>query len=222
MWGHEQAGIASGRLLFVVALLWTGQIASAAQSLAGRYRVSGGPDVASELVLSADGRFTYFLAAGSLDEQSAGRWQADGKLLHLTTIPTPVQAVFSRGAVGTSKEAGLILHVTGPHGGGIPAVDFRIGFDAGEPVEGYTQEYGWSLPAEEKRTPRWVEFAVPMYELRSQRFPLDMVHGNVMTFVITPHDLGTIDFTNVRIDVQPGRLTRHRGDALVLFEAEGR
>jgi hypothetical protein len=194
----------------------------AAGSPIGTYRLQDGPDVASEIALHADGTFQYFLMAGSLDEASKGRWTAKGKALHLVTIPKPVAAVFSAGTVARSTDAPLILHVVGQKGGGIAAVDLRVGFDAGKPVEDYTQDYGWTLSTDEKRVPRWVEFGVPIYQLRSQRFVIEVSKGNVLTFVLTPNDLGVIDFTGWQIDIQPGKLIVHRGEQLLTYEAAGR
>lgn len=190
-----------------------------AEGPAGRYRLTGEQDVASELILMPDGRFAYMLMAGSLDEQAQGRWTADGRLLRLVTLPQPVAPVFSAGSVTQMPDAGFTLHVTGPNGRGIAAVDVTVGFDSGEPVEGYTQEYGWSLSGEERRMPRWAEFSVPIYALRSQRFPIDATKGNDQTFILTPNDIGTIDFRDIIIEVAREGLIVHRYGALLRYEA---
>ena len=185
---------------------------------AGTYRM-GGHDVASELVLTRDGKFTYFLAAGSLDEQAAGTWSIKGSMLHLVTLPKPVAAVFAAGKRRQTKVSPLIVHVVAPNGQGIAAVDLQVGLDSGEPAEGYTQDYGWSLPEGEKRIPRWVEFTLPIYALKSQRFAItDLAGGNELTFVLTPNDLGRIDFATIPIDIAPDRLTMHRWGNLAVFE----
>ena len=218
----EKFGFHIGRAIWVifcaVALALTGQVAVAADSVAGRYRLHDGPDVASELLLRPDGKFEYFLMAGSLDEQSSGTWQVDGGALQLTTTPKPVPAVFTAGAASSAPDAALVLHVTDPAGNGIAAVHFTLGFDSGEPVESYTQDYGWTLDKLEQRTPRWIEFSVPIHNLQSPRFLIDLARGNEQTFVLTPNDLGTVDFTNMQIDIQPRRLIMHRYGALMRFE----
>lgn len=218
-WHRGSPSTVGGRLFVVCVSMLMSQSLSAADPLAGRYRIAGGPDVASELVLKPDGSFEYFLSAGSLDEHAKGRWNAEGKVLHLTTLPKPIAPVFSAGSTSTSADAPLILHVTDPNGGGVAAVDLRVGFDTGNTVEDYTQDYGWSMPEQERRTPRWVEFAVPIYQLRSPRFRIDLSKGNVLTFILTPNDIGEIDFTGMRVEVGPGRLIVHRGNALLTFEA---
>jgi hypothetical protein len=208
-----------GLLLASLSLLIS-QSSAARSKLEGRYRLSGGPDEAAELILKPGGTFEYFLAAGSLDEHAKGRWQDEHRHLQLTTIPKPVAPVFSTGAASRVADAPLVLHVTGPRGGGIAGVDLRVGFDRGEDIDAYTQDYGWSLPEQERRTPRWVEFGVPIYQLNSQRFLLDLTNGNELTFLLTPNDMGEIDFTGMQIDVEPSRIIIHRGEALMVFSRD--
>ena len=62
---------------------------------------------------------------------------------------------------------------------------------------------------------------MPIYNLRSPRFPIDLSKGNALTFVLTPNDLGTIDFNGIQIDIRPHRLIVHRGGALLTYEAAG-
>ncbi|MCE7798186.1 hypothetical protein LWE61_16725 [Sphingobium sufflavum] len=176
--------------------------------------------MASALVLKRDGSFLYFLSMGSLDEQAAGKWRREGKLIRLETIPKPIAAIFAAGSVAKSDGAPLILHVVSPEGRGIAAVDLKVGFDTGEPVEGYTQDYGWSLAAEEGRVPRWVQFFVPIYGLQSARFAIDTAVGNALTFVLIPNDLGILDMADIVLEVQPGRLLMHRNGGELEFDLE--
>ncbi|MEO7814536.1 MAG: hypothetical protein ABIR87_03730 [Sphingomicrobium sp.] len=191
----------------------------AAPSLVGAYRLHQGPDVASELVLKADGTFEYFLAAGSLDEMATGTWRADGQLLRLQTMPKPVPPVFSAGPATSEAGATLAIHVTAPSGQGIAAVNFVIGFDDGEPVRDYTQDYGWHLADDEKRVPRWIEFSLTAYNLKSQRFAIDRAKGNALSFILTPNDLGVIDFSGVEIHIEPRVLVVHRWGSTMRYEA---
>jgi hypothetical protein len=218
----SRASRALRRVAIAGAIALASQMAAAADGPAGHYRINDGPDVASELILRPDGRFEYFLAAGSLDEQAQGTWQVEGGTVRLRTIPKPVPATFAAGSVKAAPGAPLVLHVTNPAGQGISSVHFTIGFDSGPTVKGYTQDYGWSLDGDEKRAPRWIEFSVPIYGLQSGRFPLDLREGNELTFILTPNDIGTIDFTGVQIDIQPNRLVMHRSGALITYEARPR
>jgi hypothetical protein len=200
-------------------LLALGSASAAAEpSPEGEYRLVGEQDVASGLRLQPDGRFQYFLIAGALDEGAQGRWSAVGGLVILVTEPKPVPPVFGAAPAGRTDSAALSVRVATPAGHGIAGVDLRIGFDQGPPIEDYTQEDGWSLPAEEKRTPRWIELKVPMHELVSPRFPIDLAAGNALTFTLTPNDLGILDFDGIRIERSGRALVMVRKGARLRYE----
>ena len=116
----------------------------------------------------------------------------------------------------------LHLLVTWPDGRGVPGVDLMIGFDAGEPVVAYTQEYGWDLSPDETRTPRSVEFAIPMFQLKSQRFALEVDKANSLTFVITPNDLGVADFQDLPLTIGKDQLLMHRYGETLTYELQGK
>jgi hypothetical protein len=185
---------------------------------AGDYRLVGEQDVASGLRLQPDGHFQYFMIAGALDEQAQGRWSVADGIVTLVTQPKPVPPVFSPAAPGRS-DARLSVKVRWPGGRGIAGVDLRIGFDEGAPIDAYTQEDGWSLPAGEERAPRWIELKVPMHEITSPRFPIDLTAGNALAFTLIPHDLGMFDFEGVRIELAKRALLVHRSGARLRYEA---
>jgi hypothetical protein len=207
--------------LVLLMLLAVGSAATGRErSPAGVYRLVGEQDVASGLALRTDGRFDYFLIAGALDEQAKGRWSEAGGVVTLTTEPKPVPPAFSQAPSSVTGTAALAVKVSWPDGRGIALVDLRIGFDEGEPLYGYTQEDGWALPAEEKRTPRWIELKVPMHDFTSPRFAIDLASGNALGFTLTPNDLGTLDFDGVRIEAQEDALIVERGGARLRYQRE--
>ncbi|MEA3010145.1 MAG: hypothetical protein QOJ91_1837 [Sphingomonadales bacterium] len=208
------------RLLLLLPLFLLGAEAGAAdRSPAGSYRLVGEQDVASGLRLQPGGRFQYFLSAGALDEQAQGRWSVAGGVVTLITEPAPVPPVFEAARSTRTAEAALTVKVSSPSGDGIAGVDLRIGFDEGDPVADYTQEYGWSLPADEKRVPRWIELTVPMHGIVSPRFPIDLAAGNALAFTLVPNDLGVLDFGGIRVEVAKKALIVHRGGAALRYEA---
>lgn len=182
-----------------------------ARDFAGRYRLAEGPDVAGQLELTADGRFGYELAAGALDEQARGRWEMRGDMACLTTEPTPKQPAF-RPVEPADQEA--TVRVTWPNGRGIPGVDFTIGFEGGEPVSGYTQEDGWTLPEGEARTPRWIELTEPIYRIRLARTPFA---GRHFRAELVPNDIGVVDFRGACL-IREGK---GRSERYVLRRSEG-
>ena len=200
-------------------LLLAAPAGAAERGPAGSYRLVGEQDVASGLMLRPDGRFQYFLMAGALDEQAEGRWSVAGGIVALVTEPVPVPPVFSQGASAKTEAAALSVKVSSPEGRGIAGVDLRVGFDEGAPVDDYTQEDGWSLPAEEKRTPRWIELMVRMHRVASPRFPIDLGSGNALAFTLAPNDLGVLDFKGVEVELADGALIVHRDGTRLRYEA---
>jgi hypothetical protein len=195
--------------------------AAPAHSPVGLYRLRGVQDAASELALRADGRFSYALAYGALDEEASGRWTRVGNRVFLTSFPKPVPPVFSAGRAARSADAPLKLHVTWPNGRGIPGVDFRVGFESGPPFADYiNNDEGWSLDPAEKRKPVSVRFAFPIYHLESPVFPIDAARANDLTFILTPHDMGRVDFEKLPLDVAPGKLVMHRDGATLEYLRE--
>lgn len=173
----------------------------AAQDLAGRYRAAEGPDVAGQLELRKDGRFGYEFAAGALDERAQGRWEMrkvpGGAQACLTTEPKPVAPVLQPAPVPADQTA--TVRVTWAKSArGIPGVDFVIGFEHGEPATGYTQEDGWTLPEDERRTPRWIELTEPIYRVPLGRtaFP---AAGKFLA-VLIPNDIGVVNFQNACLE----------------------
>lgn len=201
------------RTIWAVAAMLAASVSAmavAGPSFVGNYRLRDGPDVAAELVLKADGRFQYALIAGALDEKAEGRWvEVDGKV-RLHTEPKPRPPAFSAGPQGATKDAPLKILVNWPNGKGIGGIDVTIGFDAGPPVTDYTQYYGWTLSPDETRVPRWVELNEPINGVRSPRFAIDIAKGNALTFVLTPNDLGVVDFDGTIVERIGDRLVVHR------------
>ena len=183
----------------------------------GRYTAAEGPDLASELVIAADGRFSYMLSAGALDERATGRWVADGVAIRLTTEPKPAAPSFRPGPVGRTDEAPIKLLVTWPNGRGIPGIDFLIGFDDGGPVEGYTQVDGWTSSTDERRQPRWIELVEPIHGIASPRFPIAPTGGNALTFILNPGDFGVVDFDQALVEITADGLRLHRGNAALRY-----
>jgi hypothetical protein len=191
-----------------------------ARDLAGRYRAAEGPDVAGQLELRKDGRFQYEFAAGALDEQARGRWETRqtpaGPQACLTTEPTPVAPVLQPTPAPADQEASVF--VAWPTGQGIAGVDFVIGFDAGEPATGYTQDYGWTLDADDHRIPRWIELTEPIHRVLLARtaFP----SGGKFRAVLVPNDIGTVDFRYACLERKEARFVLHRSEGDMRFVAD--
>jgi hypothetical protein len=205
--------------LALIGLLALATAAGAAEKgPAGRYRLTGEQDAASELIIRKDGHFAYGLIVGALDEQAEGRWRRRGDSLYLTTEPKPVPPAFAAGAAARTEAAPLHLRIVWDGSDrGVAGVDLRVGFAEGGAVDDYTQEDGWSLPPEERRTPAWVELSLRMFGLGPTRFPIAPAQANALTFALIRNDIGTYDFEDMRVDIAKGRLVMHRGEARLVY-----
>jgi hypothetical protein len=182
-----------------------------ARDLVGRYVAAEGPDVAGRMELTRDGRFLYALSAGALDEQAQGRWIQRGAQACLTTAPTPKPPEFQPIAPTREQTSTVMVETRG--GRGIPGVDLRIGFAVGEPLTGYTQAYGWTLPEDEKRVPLWIELAEPIHRFASPRFEIAADARGRFRAVLIPNDIGTVNFQGACLEA--------KGDHFVLHRREG-
>ena len=186
---------------------------------AGTYRMRGPPDEVGGLELSPDGHFRFGYAGGAVDLHAEGRWTSDGQSVVLNTEPRPTPASFTPGPV--TRGDGLTILVNGPNGRGLALIDVRVGLADGRVIEGYTQDYGWRPEVDPRAgAPRWVELRFDMYEVPPQRFPLDASRGNVFAFTFVPNDLGTMDFRDQVLLVEPEGLVMVRGQGRTTFVRE--
>ena len=205
------------RTLLLAAALIAAPAAAEDAALVGNYRLAEGPDVAGELRIGGDGRFLYWLAAGALDERAAGRWEARSGMACLTTEPKPVPPVIEKGPTVAVEGAVPTLLVTWPNGEGVPGVDFVIGFDSGEPLSGYTQYDGWTMPPGDPRVPRWIELSEAIYRIAAPRFDLAASDGGKLRAIIVPNDIGIADFTAACAERTEAGLTLHRSEGDMRF-----
>lgn len=208
------------QLLLTIALL-AAPAAAQDNPFVGEYSIAEGPDVGGGLLIRSDGRFQYALAAGALDERAEGRWEAKGDGICLTTEPKPVPPTFEKGTPIAVEGAIPTLLVTWPNGEGIPGVDFRIGFDSGEPAEGYTQYYGWTMPKDDARVPRWIEIAEPIHGITAPRYELAESDGGKLRVTLIPNDLGVVDMQGACAERTGHGITLHRREGDIRFVRSG-
>jgi hypothetical protein len=110
------------------------------------------------------------------------------------------------------------VQVVLPSGRGVQGVDVVVGFDRGEPEQGYTQMDGWKLDETERREPRWVQLSMSSYGLNSQRFPIDVKKANALTYTLTPNDIGVVDFRKAPVTIRGDELSLVRNGQTMVFE----
>lgn len=210
------------RNLLLAAVLIAAPAAAQDSPLVGEYSLAEGPDVGGGLLIQNDGRFQYMLAAGALDERAEGRWDVRGEMVCLTTDPKPVPPAMEKGALIEVEGAVPTLLVTWPNGKGIPGVDFTIGFDSGDQVDDYTQVYGWTMPEDDKRIPRWIELREPIYGITAPRFELTEADGGKLRAIIVPNDIGVVNFEGACLEKTERGVVLHRAEGDMRFARLGR
>ncbi|HWW56079.1 MAG TPA: hypothetical protein VN047_04225 [Sphingopyxis sp.] len=183
----------------------------------GEYSLAEGPDVGGGLLIRNDGRFQYMLAAGALDERAEGRWETRGDQICLTTDPKPVPPAIRKAPLIEVEGAIPTVLVTWPNGRGIPGVDFVVGFDSGDPAEDYTQVYGWTMPEDDKRIPRWIEVREPIHGITAPRFELTEADGGKLRVIIVPNDIGVVNFDGACAERTERGITLHRAEGDMRF-----
>ena len=189
---------------------------AAVAGAAGVYRADEGPELAAELLLRADGTYAYAMAVGALDERSQGRWREADGAISFVTEPKPVSPEFRRAAQQPAEVDSPFLLVTWPNGRGIAGIDFRIVFDEGHPITGYTQEDGWAWPAGETRIPRAIELAEPIHGVTAPPFAIEQ-GSKAFHFELVPNDLGVVDFGEASARIVGNRLLLQRPDGTIKF-----
>lgn len=185
---------------------------------AGRYRLTGVHDAASELELTPDGRFRYYLVYGALDEMAEGIWRRQGPQYRLTTQPTPVPPQFLLEKAELTPAPGLAVKVRGPDGDGIAGIDISVRLDDGSEMEGYTQEDGWQLVVPAGRRAETISLAIPIYGVRSPDFPVNLARANRLGFVLETNDLGQVDFRDMLLEPGDGYVEMIRDGARLRYE----
>lgn len=211
----------SMRTLFLAAALIAAPVAAQDSPFVGEYSLAEGPDVGGGLLIRNDGRFQYMLAAGALDERAEGRWETRNDTICLTTDPKPVPPALEKGALIEVEGTIPTLLVTWPNGKGIPGVNFTIGFDIGDPTDDYTQYYGWTMPEDDKRVPRWIEVREPIYGVTAPRYELSEADGGKLRVIIVPNDIGVVNFEGACVEKTERGLTLHRIEGDMRFARLG-
>jgi len=201
----------------MIALLLAAAVATAPADLVGRYD-GGQMELAAGLELLADGRFHYGLAYGALDEEAEGSWTVEGDHVLLTTEPAVVPARFLLAEQKPAGPGAIAVLVVGPQGRALPNIDIAITYAEGDPDIVQSREEPVEIPFEAARPPKGVLLAVPVYDVESELFAIDMAKGGGFTFRFEPNGLGQADFRRTSLAIDKGALILPRFDRTLRFE----
>jgi hypothetical protein len=167
----------------------------------GAYRLVGVREAAGGLELGADGRFRYGFTYGALDEQAEGRWRLDGNRVLLTTDPAPRPPDWSLVAAEPGDPGQFAIRLEGPDRRPIPNIEVEVRMSDGSVEKGATSA-DWLDAKLGGRVPVSVSFHVPVYEIGSPAFPIDIGKARRYRFRLDPRDLGVRDFRDWPLEMR--------------------
>lgn len=177
-------------------------------------------DVGAELELQPDGRFSYFLAYGALDEMASGTWSAEDGSIVLTS-DTVIAPAFVLEGSGAGRGGSLAIELATPEA--IPAQYFAARLVLADGAEVFVDFDGprTSVPVDKSNPPATIELAFPIFEAISPPFEL-AADVRRLRFRFEPNDLGRVAFDRQVLPPQDGGyvLERH-GRRLVFRKAFG-
>lgn len=184
-------------LLPMLALL----AAAAPAGLEGAYMLVGVREAAGGLELQPGGRFRYGFTYGALDEQAEGRWRLDGNRILLTTDPPPKPPEWALVLAEEGEPKLFALILEGPNGRPIPNIAVEVRMKDGSVERGSTQSE-WLEADLDGRVPVAVTFHIPVFEVDSPTFPIDMAKARRYRFRLDPRDLGVRDFRDWPLEIR--------------------
>ena len=197
------AAWAMRRLAALLALLLAGPLLAAAPAnLAGVYALTGMREAAGGLELTTDGRFRYGLSYGALDEQAEGKWRQQGNRILLTTDPSPRPPEWTLVSSEKGDPALFQLILENPSGQPIPNIGVEARLKDGSIEESRTRSDWLEAPLDATHIPIAVRFHIPVFDVSSPEFPIDLAKGHRLRFRLDPKDLGTRDFRDWPLEIR--------------------
>lgn len=170
-------------------------------SLAGDYRLVGMREAAGGLRLGADGRFQYGFTTGALDEQAEGRWQLQGNRILLTTEPEPRPPSWAIVSAEPGDPKLFALLLEGPNGQPIQNIEVSIRMADGS-VETAGTRADWLEAELDGRSPVAVTFHIPVYDIDSPPFAVDVAKARRYRFRLDPNDIGVRNFRDWPLEIR--------------------
>lgn len=176
-------------------------------------------ELATRLVLRADGRFQYALSYGALDEQAQGRWiEKEGQVL-LTTEPAPKPPRFGVVSDTPKQGDGIEVALDDPELlQGSPLTMVVTYADAAEPVFVEAEENG-RLPVPAGKIVTSLVPDLPVFPIPLSPYAVKP-GGRRIVFRFEPNDIGTAGFAAEPLAIEDNALVMRRYDRVIRFEKE--
>lgn len=175
--------------------------------IAGTYD-GGQHELAASLELRGDGRFSYALSYGALDEAAQGAWEFDGSQVVLTGDPliAPRFALVP-GRMWPAPKLTVLLDV--PQGMSRQFFRAHIAMADGRTLVRQLGADGLTLALGPKERPLSVAMELELYGVRGAPVILARGRGGEVHFRFEPNDLGKVAFEHTPL--------RRDGDGWLLF-----
>lgn len=170
-------------------------------SLAGDYMLVGMREAAGGLRLGADGRFRYGFTYGALDEQAEGLWRLVGNRILLTTEPEPKPPAWELASSEPGDPKLFALLLEGPNGRPMENIEARIRMADGS-VETASTRADWMEAELDGRSPVAVTFHIPVFDIDSPTFAVDVAKARRYRFRLDPRDIGVRNFRDWPLEVR--------------------
>ena len=200
----------------LVVLLFAAAVAAAPpqEKVVGLYEIHQ-MEMAGGLELKSDGRFSYALSYGAVDEEAAGTWTFDGKTVRLTSNPMPKPPSFELVSDDPAPKGELYLKLEDP------------GFDWGHPLYalGTDMKQAFELEADDSGRvdltgkPAVVALTplMPVYGPTKDLFKLSPDRGHRLLFRFHRNDLGKAAFDREPLALTGNGLVLNRYDSEIRF-----
>ena len=204
------------------ALLVLSAPAVAAPPVAGRY-VLHHIEMASAIDLAPDGRFSYAMSYGALDEVGEGKWVLAGDAVVLTSDPPIVPARFTVLSRAPDPSHALRVRVSDAAGKPVGQIDVAMEFDDHDlEIDATDADGTFLLPLGGTRRLVKVTVGLAMFDLAGETLVVTPADNDI-AFRFDANDLGKVEFKGERLARTPQglRLTRF-GEGRVYERAAAR
>jgi hypothetical protein len=198
------------RSLFLITALPV-LIAASPATVEGRYALTGMREAAGGLELRPDGWFSYGFSYGALDEQAEGKWRLEGGRVLLTTDPAPRPPEWRLAEASAGDPALFRLKLETPDGKPIANIEVTAIMEQGADEKTQTTQDWLEAPLSSQHVPKAIRFHIPVFDVESPVFPIDIKAAHSFRFVLDAKDLGVRDFRDWPLEI--------RGDILAPPEA---
>ena len=191
------------------------EAAPAPACLAGDYS-GNATEIAAGLELRADGRFSYGLSYGALDEQAEGRWEANEAAVILIGDPvTPPK--FSLASEGPGPKNAFRVQLDVPQGMERQYFDLLLIPAEGEPIQSQFREEPLEIELGARDRIVQAQLRLGVADLVSEPIALDGRNGREARFRFEPNDLGKAQFDRTPLPRDGANLLLERHDRLLRF-----